>query len=67
MDKLLKNMSKIFIIFQVIWYIYVLWIIPSLIISGVKHITYECHKKTYGVELIWSGNLFCTKDKEEDI
>lgn len=38
------------------------WVIPSVLVSSVKALSYSCGK-TYPIEKIWSGNWFCPKNE----
>jgi len=37
-----------------------LWVIPSIITSGIKSVSDKCGY-TYPVEKVWEGNWFCGK------
>ena len=46
----------------VIWFN--LWLIPSVITSGIKSIANDCGK-TYPVEFVLSGDWFCAQEQDE--
>ena len=40
------------------WFAFLVYIIPSAFISGIKRLSGDCNS-TYSIERVWKGDWFC--------
>lgn len=61
-------MTRFFVsatLFTIVFNLAVLWVLGSVVTSGVKGLSNDCGKR-YPVEAVLAGNWFCPEDNDNE-